>query len=261
MDITEKMEKLQNILKGYEKVCVAYSGGTDSDFLLNVAARTLGNNAIAVIVQGKNVAAKDIADAVRLGNNTGVRVFLETADVFSVDEFRNNIKERCYYCKKAIMGTILKKAAEEGFNLIADGKNVDDAKHYRPGAKAAEEIGIISPLYEAGFTKAEIRQASKELGLETWNKASNSCLATRFPYNTVLTEEGFSMVERAEKLIADMGIPSGRVRLHGDIARIEMPKQYFAQFINNESIVPSIKEIGFKYITLDLEGFRSGSMD
>ncbi len=259
--IDEKISKLSNILKKYNKVCVAYSGGTDSDFLLNVAAKTLCNNVIAVIVKGKHTAAKDIKEALRLCNITGVKVFVETIDVFSVEELRNNTKQRCYYCKQNIMGAIKKRAEEEGFSVITDGKNLDDAQHYRPGAKAAEEMGIVSPLFEAGFTKQEIRQAAKRLGLETYNKASNSCLVTRFAYNTVITENALSMVESAEELIASLGIHSGRVRVHGNIARIEMPKEYFVDFINNNSIVSKLKKIGFKYVTLDLEGFRSGSMD
>ena len=261
MSIDKKIERLSDILKGYGKICVAYSGGTDSDFLLNMAVKTLGNNVIAVMVKGDNVASKDVEDALRLAKKAGAKVFLETVDVFSVSQFRNNTKERCYYCKKNIMQAIIERAGKEGYSLIADGKNADDAKHFRPGAKAAEEIGIISPLYEAGFTKDEIRQVAQQMGLETWDKPSNSCLATRFMYNTLLTKEAFLKVEKAEKLIADMGISSGRVRVHGDIARIEIPRKYFIDFVKDNSIVSLIKEIGFKYVTLDLEGFRSGSMD
>ncbi len=261
MCIDKKIERLSDILKGYGKVCIAYSGGTDSDFLLNMAVKTLGNNVIAVMAKGDNVATKDVEDALRLAKNAGAKVFLETVDVFSVSQFRNNTKERCYYCKKNIMQAVIERAGKEGYNLIADGKNADDAKHFRPGAKAAEEIGIVSPLYEAGFTKNEIRQAAQQMGLETWDKPSNSCLATRFMYNTELTKEAFSKVEKAEKFIADKGILSGRVRVHGDIARIEIPHKYFADFINDDSIVSLLKDLGYKYVTLDLEGFRSGSMD
>ena len=159
------------------------------------------------------------------------------------------------------MGEIIKKANELGFDTVADGKNSDDGKVYRPGAQAAKELGIVSPLYETGMTKQDIRQAAKELGLETWNKASNSCLATRFPYDTELTVENFAKVEEAELLIARKGIPSGRVRLHGDIARIEVPEERFNELISDKKLIENIKNVGFRYVTLDLEGFRSGSMD
>ncbi len=159
------------------------------------------------------------------------------------------------------MGEIIKKAAELGFDTVADGKNADDGKAYRPGAEAAKELGIVSPLYEAGMTKQDIRDAAKEMGLKTWDKASNSCLATRFPYDTELTEENFEKVEKAELLLALKGIPSGRVRLHGEIARIEIPKDRFNELISDQELIDNIKKSGFRYVTLDLEGFRSGSMD
>lgn len=257
----DKLKVLKDILLRYEKICVAYSGGTDSDFLLNVAKKVLGNNVIAIIGNGSMVSAKDYEEAVNLAKSIGVEYYTIYADVFKVNEFKYNSKERCYFCKKNIMGGIIEKAKELGFCTIADGKNFDDGKVYRPGAMAAEEMGIVSPLFEAGFTKAEIRSTAKELGVKTWNKASNSCLATRFPYNTLLSAENFAMVEKAEKLLADAKIKSGRVRLHGDIARIEMPKEFFEEFTKNDELITKIKETGFKYITLDLEGFRSGSMD
>ena len=156
---------------------------------------------------------------------------------------------------------IIKKANELGFNTIADGKNSDDGKVYRPGAEAARELGIVSPLYETGMTKQDIRQAARELGLETWNKPSNSCLATRFPYDTERTAENFAKVEGAELLISQKGIPSGRVRMHGDIARIEVPEDRFNELISDRKLIEDIKNFGFRYVTLDLEGFRSGSMD
>ena len=149
MDISEKLLKLENILESYGKICVAYSGGTDSDFLLNMAAKVLGNNVIAVIAEGKNTAAKDIKDALRLATHTGVRTFVETVDVFSEQDFRNNTKDRCYYCKKNIMSAIFKRAEAEGFSLVADGKNADDAKHFRPGtAPAAPSMWPVMVLVE-----------------------------------------------------------------------------------------------------------------
>ena len=257
----EKLDRLREYLSNFDKLCVAYSGGVDSDLLMNVAYEVLKDNAIAVIGDGAMLSRKDLEDAENLARKTGIKYYVVKVDVFSVREFRFNDRKRCYYCKKNIMGEIIKKANELGFNTIADGKNSDDGKVYRPGAEAARELGIVSPLYEAGMTKQDIRQAARELGLETWNKPSNSCLATRFPYDTELTAENFAKVEGAELLIAKKGIPSGRVRMHGDIARIEVPEDRFNELISDRKLIEDIKNFGFRYVTLDLEGFRSGSMD
>ena len=257
----EKLDRLREYLSNFDKLCVAYSGGVDSDLLMNVAYEVLKDNAIAVIGDGVMLSRKDLEDAENLARKTGIKYYVVKVDVFSVNEFKFNDKKRCYYCKKNIMGEIIKKANELGFYTVADGKNSDDGKVYRPGAEAARELGIVSPLYEAGMTKQDIRQAARELGLETWNKPSNSCLATRFPYDTELTAENFAKVEAAELLIAQKGIPSGRVRLHGDIARIEVPEERFNELISDRKLIEDIKNFGFRYVTLDLEGFRSGSMD
>ena len=257
----EKLDRLREYLSNFDKLCVAYSGGVDSDLLMNVAYEVLKDNAIAVIGDGAMLSRKDLEDAENLARKTGIKYYVVKVDVFSVNEFKFNDKKRCYYCKKNIMGGIIKKANELGFDTVADGKNSDDGKVYRPGAEAARELGIVSPLYEAGMTKQDIRQAARELGLETWNKPSNSCLATRFPYDTELTAENFAKVEGAELLIAKKGIPSGRVRMHGDIARIEVPEDRFNELISDRKLIEDIKNFGFRYVTLDLEGFRSGSMD
>ena len=257
----KKLDELRDYISKLGKVCVAYSGGVDSDLVMNVAHEVLKDNAIAIIGDGIMLSRKDLQDAERLAKKAGIKYYIIKADAFAVKEFKFNDKKRCYFCKKNIMGGVKAKATELGFTTIVDGKNADDGKHYRPGAQAADELGLVSPLYAVGMTKADIREAAKELGLETWNKASNSCLATRFPYDTELTAENFEKVEAAELLIAQKGIPSGRVRLHGDIARIEIPKQYFGEFIADTETIDKIKNIGFRYITLDLEGFRSGSMD
>lgn len=257
----EKLDRLREYLSNFDKLCVAYSGGVDSDLLMNVAYEVLKDNAVAVIGDGIMLSRKDLEDAENLARKTGIKYYVVKVDAFSVNEFKFNDKKRCYYCKKNIMGEIIKKANELGFYTVADGKNSDDGRVYRPGAQAAKELGIVSPLYEAGMTKQDIRQAARELGLETWNKASNSCLATRFPYDTELTAENFAKVEGAELLIAQKGIPSGRVRLHGDIARIEVPEERFNELISDKKLIENIKNVGFRYVTLDLEGFRSGSMD
>ena len=257
----DKLDKLREYISKFDRLCVAYSGGVDSDLVMNVAHEVLGDNAIAVIGDGIMLSRKDFKDAERLAKKAGIKYYIVKTDAFAIKEFKFNDRKRCYYCKKNIMGGVIAKAKELGFNTVADGKNADDGKVYRPGAQAAHELGIVSPLFEAGMTKADIRAAAKQMGLETWNKASNSCLAARFPYDTELTEENFAMVEKAELYIAEKGIPSGRVRLHGDIARIEIPKDRFDDFMADKELIENIKKVGFRYITLDLEGFRSGSMD
>ena len=256
------LAKLESILGQYPALAIAYSGGTDSDLLLHAALRVLGPSHItAIIAKGEMLAGKDYDDALRLLQEANVTSETVFVDSFSIEAFRTNQKDRCYHCKKAVFGAILNKAKELGFSVLADGKNADDGKVYRPGGKAAEELGVISPLAMAGFTKQEIRALAHQWGLSAWNKPSNSCLATRLPYHTVLTKEKFRLVEQAEALLAEAGIPSARVRLHDKIARIEIPKEYFDSFMKNESLIRTIKQLGFPYLTLDLEGFRSGSMD
>lgn len=258
----DKLQNLNKILKEYKKVCIAYSGGTDSDFLLNAAVKCLGKeNVLAIIGNGIMLSRKDYDDAVCLAKKSGADYEVIDVDAFAAEEFVMNRRERCYFCKKNIMSALIKKAAEKGFDIVCDGKNTDDAKVFRPGAKAAAELGLKSPLYEAGFSKSEIRSCSKEMGCETWDKKSNSCLATRFPYDTHLTKEMFEKAEKAELAVFNKGYMGARVRVHGDIARVEIAKDDFERFIKDEELIKEIKNAGFKYVTLDLEGFRSGSMD
>jgi len=256
------IDNLEKILKKYGKICVAYSGGTDSDFLLNMAAKILGKeNVLAVLAKGIMLSQKDFDDALRLAQKCGVRLEIVEIDALSVGEFRNNTKERCYFCKKNIMSKVIEKASQLGFDVVADGKNTDDGKVFRPGTKAASELGIVSPLFEAGFSKADIRHWAQKENIETWDKKSNSCLATRFPYDTLLTEDNLKAVEKAEYIIFSKGYSGARVRVHGDIARIEIDKEDFKRFVEDKDIAEDVKKQGFKYVVLDLEGFRSGSMD
>ena len=233
----DKLQNLNKILKEYKKVCIAYSGGTDSDFLLNAAVKCLGKeNVLAIIGNGIMLSRKDYDDAVRLAKKSGADYEVIDVDAFAAEEFVMNRRERCYFCKKNIMSALIKKAAEKGFD-------------------------IVCPLYEAGFSKSEIRSCSKEMGCETWDKKSNSCLATRFPYDTHLTKEMFEKAEKAELAVFNKDYMGARVRVHGDIARVEIAKDDFERFIKDEELIKEIKNAGFKYVTLDLEGFRSGSMD
>lgn len=254
------LEKLENNLKSYQKIAIAYSGGCDSNFLLQVAIRTLGKeNVLAVICIGAMMSLEDQEDARKMLKD--VQHVEIPVDVFSVEAFKHNDKRRCYFCKKNVMSTIIKEANKQGYMYVADGKNLDDEGVYRPGIEACKELGIISPLYDSQMTKKQIRAYSKELGIETHDKPANACLASRFDYDTLLTKEKLMMVDKAEEIFHQLGIYYVRVRVQGDIARIEVEKEYFKKVVEDTSIVEKIKAIGFKYVTLDLQGITSGGYD
>lgn len=256
------IEKLEQKLKELNKVAIAYSGGIDSSFLLYTANKVLGKeNVLAIIANGQMIPRKEYNDAIEFLKENEFTYREILVDCLEVTEFKENHKDRCYYCKKNIMIKIKQVAKENGFNIVCDGKNIDDTKVYRPGNKATEELEIISPLEESKFGKEEIRKYSKEFGLKFWNKPSNSCLATRFPYNTVLTNENLKKVELSEELLKDLGIPKVRARVHGNILRIEVSKEYFNKILENESIINKLKKLGFDFITLDLEGIKPGVFD
>ncbi|MFD1402580.1 ATP-dependent sacrificial sulfur transferase LarE [Robinsoniella peoriensis] len=258
----DKLELLKKRLKELKKVAIAYSGGVDSNFLMSVARETLGKeNVLAVLCSGAMLAQVDYQEAVQLLKDKDVQYEILAMDVFTVPEFAGNDKKRCYYCKKNLMSKIIEMAKTQGYEVVLDGKNLDDAKVYRPGAAAAQELGICSLLYECGFTKQDIRNVSRELGIITWNKPSNACLASRFPYGTQLTAEKLKQVEDAERCLKELGIDSGRIRVHDRIARVEVAKEDFKCLLEHKDFVNKVKACGFDYVTLDLEGFRSGSFD
>lgn len=255
-----KLEQLQNQLKEYGKVAIAYSGGADSNFLFQVAKMTLGKeNVLAVLCQGVMMPQEDIDSALHLLEDSQ-HVVLK-ADALSVEAFRFNHKDRCYHCKKMIMSNVIKVANEHGFQYVLDGKNKDDEKVYRPGLKACEELGIISPLAMCEMSKQEIRDFSKQLNISTYNKPSNACLASRFDYNNELTVENLKRVADGEKYLHDKGMLHVRLRVHGDIARLEVEPQDFTKVIEDQELIQNIKALGFRFVTLDLEGIRSGGYD
>ena len=255
-------ERLEKRLKELGKIAVAFSGGIDSSFLLFSANEVLGKeNVLAIIGNGQMIPRKDYKEAIEFLKENDFEFREIPVDCLEVLEFRENHKDRCYYCKRSIMTRIKQVAKENEFDIVCDGKNVDNTKGYRPGQKATKELGIVSPLEECGFTKKDIRENAKSLGITFWDKPSNSCLATRFPYNTELTNESLKRVELAEELIKEFGIPNTRVRSHGDIARIEVQKEYFDRILGNDKLVNDIKKLGFEYVTLDLEGMKSGRFD
>ena len=264
----EKQKQLEEYLKNLKKVAIAYSGGIDSSYLSFLANKVLPKEQVlAVIANGIMVPRKDYEEAITFLKENHFQYIEVPYKPLEITEFRENYKDRCYHCKKELM-TILKKTANEnGYEYLLDGKNADDLTVYRPGNRATEEVGIISPLAKFKISKEEIRQYSKNLGISFWNKPSNSCLATRFPYNTNLTEEVLKKVEESEEIIKDLGIPKVRVRVHDNIARIEVNPEDFEMILNNikykndDNIVEKIKKLGFSYVTLDLSGLKSGSFD
>lgn len=262
MDTT--LEKLEIILRKLKKVAICYSGGIDSTFLLFMANKVLGKeNVLAIIANGQMVLRDEYEDAISCAKENNFNLIELPYNAFEIEDFRNNTKNRCYSCKKNLMTKIKEEANKHGFFTILDGKNVDDTKVFRPGNMATKELGVISPLEEAGFTKEDIRKYSKELGIKYWDKPSNSCLATRFPYNTNINEEDLHKVDLAENFLkSKLGIKRVRVRVHNSLAKLEVEEKDFSIVLKNkEEIIHKIKSLGFEYITLDLEGIRSGIFD
>lgn len=259
-----KYRLLQDLLRSYGNVAIAYSGGVDSSLLSYVAHEALGDNAVSLTADAPVVPRSEFADSQAFCKRYGIRQVICHPNPIIMEEGRFNAPNRCYVCKKVLFSSLYEEAAKLSVETIADGSNLDDLGDYRPGLKALEELQVKSPLREAGFTKADIRALSRELGLPTWSKQSNACLATRFPYGTEITAEKLSLVDKAESALSGMGFTQLRVRVHNDIARIEVPAEQIETLLRDEnrtSIVDALKELGFAYVTLDLAGYRTGSMD
>ena len=257
-----KYARLQEIIRGAGQVLVAYSGGVDSTFLLEVAYDTLRDDAIGVIGVSPTIPADQIEEALGIARDIGVTVLTVNTDELTKEEFVSNPVNRCFHCKQELFTKLWQIAREKGFTSVVDGCNADDLGDYRPGMKAGHALGVRSPLQEAQMSKEDIRQKSRELGLPTWNQPASPCLSSRFPYGTRINEAGLAKVEQAEKYLKALGYAQVRARYLGDSVRIEVDKDKVAQILAEaEQIVPYLKGIGFVDVTLDREGYRMGSLN
>ena len=260
----EKKQHLENYLREFGSVAVAFSSGVDSTFLLKVAHDVLGDKTIAVTARSCSFPSRELNEAKAFCQAEGIEQIIVETDELSIEGFRQNPKNRCYLCKRELFARFRDIARERGFACVAEGSNMDDNGDYRPGLIAVAELGIKSPLREAKLTKEDIRALSRELGLSTWDKPSFACLASRFVYGEAITEEKLSMVDRAEQRLLDLGFRQVRVRIHGNIARIEIDRGRFERIIMPEiagQLDQYFRELGFLYVTLDLGGYQMGSMN
>ena len=257
-----KIDNLRQIILQHKKIAVAYSGGVDSTFLLHVAHDVLGDKAIAITARANWFPAWELDETKLFCEYAHIQQQIVDVNMDEIEEFRQNPPNRCYLCKRVLFKKMKDLASEMGILIVAEGSNIDDMNDYRPGMQAITELGIQSPLREAGLTKSEIRELSHQMGLETWDKPSFACLASRFVYGESITPHKLKMVDQAESFLRSLGLKQMRVRIHGMMARIEvMPEAFELVIDKRDEINKTLKSLGFSYITLDLRGYRTGSMN
>ncbi len=261
----KKLENLKNNLKTLKKAAVAFSGGVDSSFLLAVCSDVLEReNVLAVTASSETYTESELAFAKEFAKQTGVQHIIVNTDELNDPAFSCNPKDRCYYCKKSFYSKALDKIKNLDYGILLDGTNADDSSDYRPGYIAAKELGIKSPLLEFGFTKNDIRNLSKSMGLPAWDKPADPCLASRIPYGSKITREKLEAIANAEKFIHDLGFCIVRVRHHNETARIEIPASDLSRFMQDDirkKVNEYLKSLGFIWISLDMEGYRTGSLN
>lgn len=259
-----KLTDLQNRIINLGSLAVAFSGGVDSTFLLKVAHDMLGDKAIAVTATSSTYPERELKESVAFAQSIGAEHIVIRSEELDIDGFAENPKDRCYHCKKELFTKVFQIARERGIQHVADGSNADDTGDYRPGMRAMRELGAVSPLLDAGLTKGDIRALSQEMGLPTWDKPSFACLSSRVPYGERITPEKLAMIDRSESFLLGLGFRQVRVRHHGNIARIEVGASEKGRFLEAgimDSVDSALKEIGYAYVTLDLKGYRTGSMN
>ncbi|MDR2945449.1 MAG: ATP-dependent sacrificial sulfur transferase LarE [Candidatus Adiutrix sp.] len=263
--LDEKYKNLRELLRSYGRLAVAFSGGVDSAFLLKAATEALPpENVLAVTARAAIFPRREFREAAELAAALQLRHLTADLDFVTIPQLAENPPDRCYHCKKALFQTMIREAGAQGFPLVADGGNLDDADDFRPGARAVRELGVRSPLKEARLTKADIRRLSAELNLPTWNKPACACLASRFPYGQPITGEQLKQVEQAEELLLSHGFRDIRVRCHGPVARIEVGSDERSSFFDEafmDTIDAALRALGFTFVSLDLRGFRSGGFN
>lgn len=260
--LQDKYTALLDNLRTMGKVVLAFSGGVDSVLLLHAAHEALGDSVLAVTFVTPYSPKSEIEEGAGLAKSIGVSHRMIETPIFDI--IRNNPPERCYFCKKSLFENLLKIAEEEGIQRIIDGSNVDDLDDYRPGFRAIKELGVQSPLLDAGMTKQDIRDLSKEFKLPTWDKPAGACLLTRLPHGTVIDEDELERIDKGEDYLKSLGFSGVRLRSHGDLARIELPEKFIASCVTSEfrtQIERQLKKLGYRYVTVDLTGYKMGSLN